>query len=93
MKYFGEPQIQIGSFVARGIQMNKKDVKAGMKYSRVMSRSYIILNCMEYAESSHALPVLGEGYPAVAGCASSGNHGITATLPVAAVGENANKAG
>lgn len=95
LKYFVDTaDLNQLDFVANGIQMNKKMAEAGMgsRYSRVMSRGVPInnLNCMEYpklltASASYARMT---GYPLpVMSCAGSGNHGIAATLPVAAVGE------
>lgn len=78
----------------RGIRMNKKMAEAGMstKYGKALSGGFCIedMNFKEYAKflTSTASYARMSGYPLpVMSCAGSGNHGLTAILPVVAVGE------
>ncbi|WP_296971374.1 L-serine ammonia-lyase, iron-sulfur-dependent, subunit alpha [Tepidanaerobacter sp. EBM-38] len=80
--------------VAKGIKMNKKMAEAGIssKYGRALSGGVCIedMNYKEYAKflTSTASYARMSGYPLpVMSCAGSGNHGLTAILPVVAVGE------
>jgi len=80
--------------VAQGINMNKEMAKAGIssKYSKALSRgiSNKDMNYKDYAKFLTATASYARmtGYPLpVMSCAGSGNHGITAILPVVAVGE------
>jgi len=80
--------------VAQGINMNKKMADAGMtsKYGKVLSRGICTqdMNYKDYAKylTSVASFARMSGYPLpVMSCAGSGNHGLTAILPVVAVGE------
>lgn len=94
-KEFAE-QVDINDLdlVDRGIKMNKKMAEAGMntKYGKALSGGFCIedMNFKEYAKflTSTASYARMSGYPLpVMSCAGSGNHGLTAILPVAAVGE------
>lgn len=74
--------------------MNKKMAEAGMdsKYGRALSGGTLIdeMNYREYAKYLTAVASYARmsGYPLpVMSCAGSGNHGLTAILPVVAVGE------
>lgn len=81
--------------VINGIEMNKKMAEAGMnsEYGKALSGGICIkdMNYREYAKflTSTASYARMSGYPLpVMSCAGSGNHGLTAILPVVAVGEN-----
>jgi len=82
------------NFVIDGIKMNKKIAEAGMhsRYGLALSRG-IKVDAMEDREyvkllTSSACYARMSGYPLpVMSCAGSGNQGITAILPVVAVGE------
>lgn len=80
--------------VIQGIDMNKKMAEAGMtsKYGNVLKRGTCIQDMYyrDYAKylTSTASYARMSGYPLpVMSCAGSGNHGLTAILPVVAVGE------
>lgn len=80
--------------VEQSIKMNKTIAEAGMesKYGRVLSRGISAPNmdCNDYAKylTSTACYARMSGYPLpVMSCAGSGNLGLTAVLPVVAVGE------
>lgn len=80
--------------VAQGINMNKKMAEAGIKsdYSKALSCGACIQDMAyrDYAKfiTSVASFARMSGYPLpVMSCAGSGNHGLTAILPVVAVGE------
>ncbi|WP_213950457.1 serine dehydratase subunit alpha family protein [Tepidanaerobacter syntrophicus] len=89
-------QVEVSSLelVGEGIKMNKKMAEAGMdsKYGRALSGGTLIdeMNYREYAKYLTAVASYARmsGYPLpVMSCAGSGNHGLTAILPVVAVGE------
>ena len=89
-------QVEVSSLelVDEGIKMNKKMAEAGMdsKYGRALSGGTLIdeMNYREYAKYLTAVASYARmsGYPLpVMSCAGSGNHGLTAILPVVAVGE------
>lgn len=89
-------QVEVSSLelVDEGIKMNKKMAEAGMdsEYGRALSGGTLIdeMNYREYAKYLTAVASYARmsGYPLpVMSCAGSGNHGLTAILPVVAVGE------
>lgn len=80
--------------VTEGIKMNKKIAEAGTasKYGKALSGGVCPedMNYKDYAKylTSVASFARMSGYPLpVMSCAGSGNHGLTAILPVVAVGE------
>ena len=80
--------------VVQGIEMNKKMAKEGMnsKYSRALSQENRVED-MDYRDYAKYLTAIASyarmsGYPLpVMSCAGSGNHGLTAILPIVAIGE------
>lgn len=80
--------------VDQSIEMNKKIAEAGMdsKYSQVLSQELEVsaMDCKTYVKflTGTACYARMSGYPLpVMSCAGSGNHGLTAVLPIVAVGE------
>lgn len=80
--------------VFRGIEMNKKIAEAGMtsKYAKAFSQELDVkdMDCKYYVKylTASASYARMTGYPLpVMSCAGSGNHGLTAILPIVAVGE------
>ncbi|NLZ54182.1 MAG: serine dehydratase subunit alpha family protein [Thermoanaerobacteraceae bacterium] len=80
--------------VAQGIKMNKKIAEAGMtsKYGKALSSGVSTQDMDDKAYAKYLTSVASfarmSGYPLpVMSCAGSGNHGLTAILPVVAVGE------
>ena len=94
VEFVDQVDIKDLSLVEKGIEMNKKIAEAGMtsKYGRALSRGVSIQD-MDYKDYAKYLTSVASfarmsGYPLpVMSCAGSGNHGLTATLPVVAVGE------
>jgi L-cysteine desulfidase len=79
-------------FVRQGIEMNKRMAQAGLENGAYYNRSSLDNkeNFKEYAKTltSAACHARMSGFPLpVMSCAGSGNHGLTAILPVVAVGE------
>lgn len=86
--------IKLLDLVEKGIKMNKKIAEAGMasKYGKVLGDG-LSVHDMDYKDYAKYLTSVASfarmsGYPLpVMSCAGSGNHGLTAILPVVAVGE------
>jgi len=97
VEFVDQVDIKDLSLVEKGIEMNKKIAEAGMtsKYGRALSRGVSIQD-MDYKDYAKYLTSVASfarmsGYPLpVMSCAGSGNHGLTATLPVVAVAEKMN---
>ena len=97
VEFVDQVDIKDLNLVEKGIEMNKKIAEAGMtsKYGRALSRGVSIQD-MDYKDYAKYLTSVASfarmsGYPLpVMSCAGSGNHGLTATLPVVAVAEKMN---
>jgi len=97
VEFVDQVDIKDLSLVEKGIEKNKKIAEAGMtsKYGRALSRGVSIQD-MDYKDYAKYLTSVASfarmsGYPLpVMSCAGSGNHGLTATLPVVAVAEKMN---
>lgn len=92
--FIDQVDIEDLDIVVQGIDMNKKMAEAGMtgKYGNVLNRETSIqdMGYTDYAKylTAAACYARMSGYPLpVMSCAGSGNHGLTAILPVVAVGE------
>lgn len=94
VQFIKQVDIKHLDLVAQGINMNKKMAEAGIKsdYGKALSRGVCVqdMDYKDYAKfiTSVASFARMSGYPLpVMSCAGSGNHGLTAILPVVAVGE------
>ncbi len=94
VEFIDQIDIKQLDLVNQGIGMNKKIAEAGMKskYGNILSRGISAhdMDVSDYAKylTATACYARMSGYPLpVMSCAGSGNHGLTAILPVIAVGE------